>query len=221
MMIDIEKWSRGYIKAVKNCFSERIRFIGLQGSYGRGEASEGSDIDMVLILDSVDGRDIETYGKVLDTLPCREKICGFLSGETELENWEKADLFQLCYDTEPLYGSLARYKELISKDDIRRAVKTGACNIYHMCMHNLLYDKNPEILRGAFKIMFFTLSAKVFLETGCYEKRKNALKDLLLPLDMELYSVAKEAKVTDLWDDTAVSLSNALLFWTSEVIKTI
>ena len=51
MLIDIEKWSRGYIEAVTAGFGDRVRFIGLQGSYGRGEATESSDIDMVLLLD--------------------------------------------------------------------------------------------------------------------------------------------------------------------------
>ncbi len=34
----------------------------------------------------------------------REKICGFISGKEELLSWEKADVFQFYYDTEPLVG---------------------------------------------------------------------------------------------------------------------
>lgn len=223
MIIDIDKWIRGYVEAVKDCFGERIRFIGLQGSYGRGEATESSDIDMVLILDSVDGGDIEAYGNVLDTLPYREKICGFLSGERELERWERADLFQLLYDTEPVAGSLEKYKELISKDDISRAVKTDACNIYHMCVHNMLYDKSTKILKGLFKMMFFMLSAKVFLETGCYKKRKNELRELLLPQDAAVFDLAVEPEyaLSENWNDKAVAASDTLLRFVSDVIKTI
>jgi hypothetical protein len=31
---------------------------------------------------------------MIDTLPNRELICGFLSGKDELINWEPSDLFQ-------------------------------------------------------------------------------------------------------------------------------
>ena len=31
-------------------FGDNLIFLGLQGSYGRGEASDSSDIDLVLIL---------------------------------------------------------------------------------------------------------------------------------------------------------------------------
>lgn len=57
----------------RKIFGSRIWFIGLQGSYGRNEASEQSDIDVVLILDQVSAEDLHTYGKVLDSLPAREK----------------------------------------------------------------------------------------------------------------------------------------------------
>lgn len=58
----------------------------LQGSYGRGEATETSDIDAVVILDELTVTDIQTYSIMLDTLPYRELICGFLSGKDEIMN---------------------------------------------------------------------------------------------------------------------------------------
>lgn len=56
---------------------------------------------MVVILDQLSASDIHTYDAMLDTLPCRELICGFLSGRQELENWEPSELFQFCRDTHP------------------------------------------------------------------------------------------------------------------------
>ncbi len=218
MLIDIEKWSRGYIEAVTAGFGDRVRFIGLQGSYGRGEATESSDIDMVLLLDRVWAEDIKKYGKLLDTLEHREKICGFFSGERELVNWERADLFQLCYDTEPLVGSLEYYKTLITEEDIRRAVKTGGCNIYHMCIHNLLYDKSPEILKSLFKASYFTMSARIFLETGRYEKRKEALIPLLSLLDREVTTAAEAMSTITVWGIEAVVASETLLDFASGCI---
>ena len=59
-------------------FANRVWFFGLQGSYGRGEAKETSDIDVVVILDELNASDIQTYQNMLDTLPHRELICGFV-----------------------------------------------------------------------------------------------------------------------------------------------
>ena len=47
MSFSIEAWMRKYCEEMKKQFENRIWFIGLQGSYGRGEATEQSDIDVV------------------------------------------------------------------------------------------------------------------------------------------------------------------------------
>ena len=66
-------------------------------SYSRGEATETSDIDVVVILDKLSAKDIETYNRMLNTFSHRDLICSFLSGKDELLNWEASDLFQF-YD---------------------------------------------------------------------------------------------------------------------------
>ena len=79
-MINIELWLDKFTEALSETFPDRIWFVGLQGSYARGEASETSDIDIVVILDELSASDIQSYNKLLDTLPDRELVCGFLSG---------------------------------------------------------------------------------------------------------------------------------------------
>ena len=74
----------GFLKALHDTFEGRVWFVGLQGSYGRGEATETSDIDVVVILDELSASDIHKYNTMLDTLPHRELICGFVSGKNEL-----------------------------------------------------------------------------------------------------------------------------------------
>jgi len=54
---------------LKKTFGDRIYFVGLQGSYGRGEATEASDIDLVVILDKLTVDDIKIYSNMIDTLP--------------------------------------------------------------------------------------------------------------------------------------------------------
>ena len=105
-MIDIKIWMENFLKSLNECFGERVWFVGLQGSFARGEATENSDIDVVVILDELSATDIINYNKMLDTLPHRELICGFLSGKKEILNWEPSDLFQFYYDTKPIKGSL-------------------------------------------------------------------------------------------------------------------
>mgnify|MGYP003296360570 CR=1 FL=1 len=85
-MIDINIWTDKFLKALDKTFPDRVYFVGLQGSYARGEATDNSDIDMVVILDELSADDIKIYNSMLDTLPHRELICGFLSGKEEILN---------------------------------------------------------------------------------------------------------------------------------------
>lgn len=167
-MIDIKIWMDIFLKTLNEYFGDRVWFVGLQGSYARGEATENSDIDMVVILDELSASDIANYNKMLDTLSYRDLICGFLSGKNEILNWEPSDLFQFYYDTKPIKGSLDDLLPLIDDEAIDRAIKMGACNIYHGCVHNMLIDKNEEILKGLYKSASFVIQAIAFKETGKY-----------------------------------------------------
>ncbi|HJH06434.1 MAG TPA: nucleotidyltransferase domain-containing protein, partial [Fusobacterium ulcerans] len=122
-------WLENFVEEIKKGFGERIEFIGLQGSHGRGEASKESDIDVVVILDKLGMKDLEKYDEIISKMEDREKICGFISGKEELSCWEKADVFQFYYDTEPLVGNLDFILPTIKKSDIRRAILVGSCNI--------------------------------------------------------------------------------------------
>ena len=178
-MIDINIWTDKFLQALDKTFSHRVYFVGLQGSYSRGEATDKSDIDMVVILDKLSAEDIGIYNSMLDTLPHRELICGFLSGKNEILNWEPADLFQFYYDTKPIKGNLDELLKLIDKQAIDRAIKIGACNIYHGCVHNMLYDKSEDILRGLYKGASFTLQAIAFKQTGKYIRKQTDLLSVL------------------------------------------
>ena len=175
-MINITTWLDGFLKALHDTFEGRVWFVGLQGSYGRGEATETSDIDVVVILDELSTSDIGEYNSMLDTLPHRELICGFVSGKNELLNWEPSDLFQFYYDTTPIKGSLDELLTVIDEAAVDRAIKIGACNVYHGCVHNMLYEKSEDILRGLYKSASFVVQAIAFKQTGKYIKHQ---KDLL------------------------------------------
>ena len=174
-MIDITNWISNFLQTLNKTFENRVWFVGLQGSYGRGEATETSDIDVVVILDELSAKDIQIYNGMLDTLPHRDLICGFLSGKNEIMNWEPSDLFQFCNDTTPIKGTLDEVFALIDENAINRAIKIGACNIFHGCVHNMLHEKSEDILRGLYKSASFVVQAIVFKQTGNYIKYQEEL----------------------------------------------
>ena len=176
-MIEIEKWMERFLQKLDAHFEKRIWFVGLQGSYSRGEATQTSDIDVVVILDKLEPLDIQTYNFMLDTMPNRELICGFLSGKEEILNWEPSDLFQFCHDTMPIRGSLEELLERIDGSAVNTAIRIGACNIYHGCVHNMLHEKSEEILRGLYKSASFAIQAICFRETGNYVRNQKELRD--------------------------------------------
>ena len=180
-MIDIKNWIAEFTNKVEQTFSDRVWFIGLQGSYGRGEATDTSDIDVVVILDELRMNDLKTYRDMLDTLQNRQLICGFISVKDELLNWEASDLFQFYHDTTPIKGTLDCLLEKIDKHAVMRAIKIGACNIYHACVHNFVHEKSEDILRSLYKSAAFVLQAVWFYETGKYIKSKAELQNAINP----------------------------------------
>ena len=52
-MVNISSWLEIFSEHLDATFHGRVWFMGLQGSYARGEAKETSDIDVVVILDSL------------------------------------------------------------------------------------------------------------------------------------------------------------------------
>ena len=180
-MLDINAWMNEFIQKLNEVFASRAWFVGLQGSYGRGEATESSDIDIVVILDELNAEDIQAYNDMLDTLPHRELICGFLSGKEEILNWEPSDLFQFYHDTTAIKGSLDDLLPLIDNAAIERAIRIGAGNIYHGCVHNMLHEKSEEILKGLYKAASFVVQAIAFKHTGNYIKHQKQLLQVALP----------------------------------------
>ncbi len=216
-MIDVSAWCYIFLRTLTEKFGERVWFVGLQGSYGRGEATETSDIDIVVILDEVSASDIQIYNTVLDTMPHRELICGFLSGKNELLNWEPSDLFQFYHDTKPIKGSLGELAALLDDTAVRRAIKIGACNIYHGCVHNMLYEKSDEVLRGLYKAASFVVQAICFMETGKYISRQADLLEAVSSDEREIVETFLGLKNGGAVDFRR--MSEALFEWSKKLIE--
>ena len=82
--IQITEWLCKFQERLTALFGERLKFFGLQGSYGRGEQTATSDIDVVVIVDKLDFADLKAYRTLLDSMEHSELICGFVAGEEEL-----------------------------------------------------------------------------------------------------------------------------------------
>ena len=215
-MIEITAWMDGFLKALNENFENRVWFVGLQGSYGRGEATETSDIDVVVILDELFASDIQKYNAMLDTLPHRELICGFLSGKNEILNWEPSDLFQFYYDTTAIKGSLDELLAFIDETTVNRAIKIGACNIYHGCVHNMLHEKSEDVLKGLYKSASFVVQAIVFTQTGKYIKHQ---KDLLGVVSTDERSIVENfLKLKNGENVEFEVMSNTLFSWAKKQI---
>ena len=218
-LIDISAWTKEFLQKATKSFGYRIWFVGLQGSYGRGEATEASDIDIVLILDELSEADIYMYQKMLDTMPYRSLICGFFSGKNELINWEPSDLFQFYYDTKPILGSLDELLPLIDGAAVDRAIKISACNIYHGCVHNMLHEKREEAVKELYKAASFVMQALCYKKTGNYVSSQTELLKYVDETDQRMIRIFLELKNGG--EIRFQEMSEALVAWSGNLIKTI
>ena len=215
-MIDVNTWMQDFLQTLNETFANRVWFVGLQGSYGRGEATETSDIDIVVILDELSAMDIQAYNDMLNTLSHRELLCGFLSGKKEIMNWEPSDLFQFCHDTTPIKGSLNEVLTLVDESALNRAIKIGACNIFHGCVHNMLYEKSEDILRGLYKSASFVVQAIAFKQTGNYISHQKELLQVVSSDERDIVETFLNLKNGEMADFTL--MSETLFAWSKKWI---
>ena len=161
MPIDIRAWLDQAQASLQAAFGPRLLFLGLQGSYGRGEAQEGSDIDLVVILDEAAPEDWRIY--------------------RGLAHWDRADLFQFVHDTTPILGDLNALVPPIGRADVERALRRTACDVYHITGHNLLHGRSVEVLSAQFKSAAFALRASHYLSAGIFLRSTEDLAAALTP----------------------------------------
>lgn len=177
-MVDIERWMQELAGKLTDQFGPRLLFLGLQGSYGRGEAAEDSDIDVVTVLDRVELSDLDAYRAIVRRMREGEKACGFLCGAAELKGWPKHDLCQLARDVCPFQGEWEPLLPDMGRNDLADAAAIGASELYHAAVHTYLYasrEEWPGFLKAAEKSAFFTLRALHELRTGENVRAKREL----------------------------------------------
>ena len=153
-MFDLDSYLNALILSCRAAFGERLLYVGLQGSYLRGEAHENSDIDVMVILDRFSVRDMDRYREILKKNGFYERSCGFICGRDELLRWNPLEVCQLRHTTKDLLGVLTDYLPPATQEDEVNYVKLSLGNLYHELCHRYIHadrERNVAAFRGACK----------------------------------------------------------------------
>lgn len=217
MLVPIRQWLPELAQRLHTAFPGRLRFLGLQGSYRRGEATEQSDIDIVAVLDELHVSDLETYRELIRAMPYGDQACGFLCGAEELRRWPRFDLLQLFLDTEPVFGALDGLVPQFTDEDLAQALHIGASVLYHSAVHTYLYDGEPAAALAALsKSAYFLLRLQVYHETGKYAVNKAELEPSLTGDGAAVLALCRSVPQ----DLESVRVAYALLLrWASSLLR--
>lgn len=218
--MDAFAWAEEATGKLKAEFGERLRFVGIQGSRARGEAREGSDIDLVVLLDHVGTDDLVRYRAIVQSMPRSELACGFVGSERVLAAWPRHELFQFYHDTHAIFGALPDVSPFTEADALE-AARIGASGIYHATCHAYVFDGDTAdgILESLFKGAFFTLQALQFVRTGAHPRTKAELTAQLEGDEARILEVGRNWQAHRPKDDVERrELVGLLLRWSEGVI---
>lgn len=185
-MFDHNKYLEDLVSECKFVFGKRLLYVGLQGSYMRGEATEKSDIDVMLVLDRLSVSDMDEYRAILKKLGSFELSCGFICGRDELSRWNPLEICQLKHTTKDVFGSLSDFLPEFSRTDELNYCKLGLGDLYHGLCHRYIHaerERNIESLRCMGKPLFFLIQNLHYLESGDYILTKTALEQAVSEAD--------------------------------------
>ena len=188
-MISAENYISDLIAKLKESFGGRLCYVGLQGSYLRGEATENSDIDIMVIIDGLDVADLDTYRQIIAQLPSFDKSCGFICGKGDMASWNPMEICHLQHTTKDYLGTLSELVPAFSEQDIRNFVKMSVNNLYHEICHRYIHgdaQANRECLPFTYKAVFFILQNLHYLRSGVFAATKMQLLSLLEGADREV-----------------------------------
>ena len=193
-MFDLDDYLRALILDCRSAFGDRLRYIGLQGSYLRGEVHENSDIDVMVILNRFSVRDMDAYRRILREIGFYERSCGFICGREEMARWNPLEVCQLRHTTKDLFGVLTDYLPSATWEDEVNYVKLSFGNLYHELCHRYIHrDREPNVtaFRGTCKGVFFLMQNLHYLESGRFVLTKKELKEAVSEEDRRVLELAE------------------------------
>ena len=206
-MIILNDYLHKFIMACQSAFGHRLLYVGLQGSYLRGEANENSDIDIMIIIDRFSVKDMDTYRDILKGIGYFEKSCGFICGKDEITRWNPLEVCQLIYTTKDIFGTLKDLLPTATREDEINYVKMSLGNVYHEICHRYIHadrEKNIAKFRITCKSLFFLIQNLHYLESGEFVGKKKDLKEQVSKDDCVILELAELHDDFDF--DTAISL---------------
>ena len=194
-MFCAEGYMRRLVSALFECFSERLAYVGLQGSYMRGEATENSDIDPMVVIDDLSVTDLNDYKEIIENMEAPEKSCGFICSTEDLRHWNPLEICHLLHTTKDIYSELHALVPVYSDEDVENFVKLSVNNLYHEITHRYVHSSelcNQNMITGSYKSVFFILQNLYYLETSNFIVTKHALLAQLSGVDAEVLKVGMD-----------------------------
>lgn len=202
-MVNIERYISRLTELLRTRFGSRLLYMGLQGSYLRGEATDDSDIDIMVILDELNVPDLDAYRGIIQSMEDYDNSCGFICGKADLANWNPLEIRNLLGSTRDYFGKLSDFVPAYSREDLRNFVKMSLNNLYHELCHRYIHadaDTNAACLPLTYKGVFFILQNLHCLRTGEFIGTKAELLKALESKDRAVLERAMALKQGDRFD---------------------
>lgn len=177
-MFDAESYLARLMALLREAYGERLIYVGLQGSYLRGEATEESDIDVMAVVDDLSPSDLDAYRRAINEMEKPEKSCGFIGSRTDLMHWNPLEIAHLLHTTRDYYGTLSALLPAYTDEDVRNFVKVSVGNLYHELCHRYIHSgraRSAERLPSVYKGVFYILQNLHFLQSGEFALTRAAL----------------------------------------------
>ena len=218
-MIDYKNYIEQLTKMLQEGIGDRLIYVGLQGSYLRGEANENSDIDIMVVIDGLKVSDMDLYRNTIDRLEEVEKSCGFIVGKEEMAHWNPLEICPLLHTTKDYYGTLKDLVPDYTEQDVWHFVNMSVNNLFHEICHRYIHrsrERNQAALPGSYKGVFFILQNLHFLEQGEFLQTKQELLAVLIGKNKQVLAKALELGKGEPYDfEEAYEL---LFSWCQETI---
>lgn len=191
-MVDINDYISKLTEKLQEKFGERLVYLGLQGSYLRGEATDSSDIDIMAVIENFSLDDLRLYKQAITEIGDCDKSCGFICGKDELASWNPLESCQLIHTTKDILGRLSGLVPNYTSLDEVNYIKLSAGNLYHELCHRFIHTDLENSIRKLplmVKPVFFILQNLHYIKSGKFCVTKSELLSELDGNDKKLFEM--------------------------------
>lgn len=198
-----DRWIEQLLEKLKAAFGKRLLLVAHVGSFARNDANENSDIDINMILETVEFEDVIKYREIVLSMPDKHLACGFLGSKNEIASWPKFDFMAFYYGCKVIYGDI-NIIPVITKKEIYNNILINLSNISHALRHSIIYD--ADIIEAAraskelYKGTFFVIQGLYLLKHDIYTgKRKELLDRDIAEIDKDILNAFLN------WDENKIN----------------